>query len=262
MGFGVEIRNDDNKILINQAFNNLCLSRKIKASDLPIVTVSGGWLMGSFRVRQITMQADEVLAACGRSQGQSYCPYGISYGFSGSGNGNPTNKPYLFAMRRMTFYMLNNAPSVWWNNRDTHDTGISDSASVADDLYVYTFKRSTDLNLNSLDSTEKFGLQIFDENGAALFDSRVPSARVLYFGSGSFTVPDGKKIAIGTCSINMMAYALSDPAFYIGGIGIMYDSDFDKIRTASGFIRNTISQGLYGWYVPGIEYIVLDVTNF
>ena len=87
MGFGVEIRNDDNKILINQAFNNLCLSRKIKASDLPIVTASGGWLMGSFRVRQITMQADEVLAACGRSQGQSYCPYGISYGFSGAGNG-------------------------------------------------------------------------------------------------------------------------------------------------------------------------------
>ena len=253
-------------------FNNLCLSRKVKASDLPVVTLSpgsGSWVLGSFKVRQIALQQDEVLAACGRSQGEQYCPYAITYGLQGIGNGSPTIKPYLFAARKITPFIGPHTSWMWWNDSNTIDTGITDSSSVANDLYVYIFKRSTDLNLNTLDSNEKFGLQVFDGNGDALFDSRVKTMRVLYFGSSSYDIPSGKKIAIAPCSMDVMAdgWIGDTPSFYVNGIVTRYNTTWGKMRTETGMLRSSIPGGFYSWIMPGgnqriSPYIVLDVTNY
>lgn len=269
MTVGVEIRNDDGNILINRSYNNLYLSHKYKASDLPVSTISsadGSWIMGSFQARKIPMYDGEVLVAAGVSAGKP-CPYMINYGLAGVSGSSVTPHPYLFAARKTFGRLQTSAIPVFWDNpKMIDDTGITDTSAVSDDLYVYVFARSANSAMS-----EKVGFQVFDENNQLIYDSTKKSMRILRFETESdeyerYYYPENKKIAIAPCGIGLLGTGILNSGFYVMGVGTceetLVTSGEKVLVTCTGAIRMPAPSGTYSWTMANLAYIALDVTGY
>lgn len=259
MTAGLDIRNTDGNIVIDQNYSNLYLSRKIKASTLPVAefTGHGTWVFGSFWGRKIELGENEVVVAVGRENGGN-CPYWIHYGAINNPNIAIPKTQYLFAAE--WFYAVNSSAIAPWTEQGI-STGISDSTYVDDDVYVYVFAT------NRTVTEHGYGMQVFDENGSCVYDSNDKSARVLYAGGTACNVPLNKKIAIAPCGISMCdakTYGDLSGSAFLSGIGV-YNGQTYRAVVEDGFTFPDEEMYFdldFVWTVHSLSYIVFDVTNY
>ena len=255
MTAGLDIRNTDGNIVIDQNYNNLYLSRKIQASTLPVAEFRGHgtWVLATFYGRKIELNDNEVLVAVGRENGGN-CPYWIHYGAINSANVEVPKTQYLFAAE--WYYAINSSAIAPWTEQGI-STGISDNTQVDDDVYVYVFAT------NRTVTEHGYGMQVFDENGSCVYDSNDKSARVLYAGGESCNVPLNKKIAIAPCGISMCDAKTGGEEFgsaFMSGIGV-YNGQTKRAVIEEGFFLQDFDLA-YEWTLHNLSYIVFDVTNY
>ena len=253
MTAGLDVRNENGNIVVDQNYNNLYLSRKVKASTLPIDTP---WTGNRFYGRRIDLTEDEVVAAVGVPNGGN-CPYWIHYGAIKQPDYTTEWKtPYVYAAQE--YYPVNGDA---FQPHDQPDiaiaTGISDTSAMSNDVDVYIFAKSrTPAQQNT------YGLQVFDESGNLCYDSNTKSARVLYAGNNPFSIPSGKTVAIALCGISVCDIKeaeIFDATTFISGVGV-YDGQ-TKRATCKDEYAFYMEDG-YEWKMHSLVYIVFDVTGY
>lgn len=266
-----EVNNSiNNKLLIDDTYTNLCLSRKIAASSLPVVYVSESYgyvIRGGGYFREITLNGDESYIAVGGYTDRR-CPYFIWHCLKQSGSGYEI-KHFLTAAsvingsnERMNVSILAGS------DRDNENTNLP-SDYVPNDLYIYTFSKNNNSN------QENLGFQVFNENNEIIFDSTNKYLNVFrsnYDVSAYKALPTDRALAV----IDAEPYIYYETYFggcYIAG-HVVFESGWQDYRgnvytdCHVGFaIRNTLYEtGSGGKVIIGDgnspHYVVIDVTGF
>lgn len=254
MTAGLDIRNTDGNIVIDQNYDNLYLSRKIQASTLPVDTP---WMENRFYGRRITLAEDEVIAAVGVPNGGN-CPYWIHYGITDRhGDSFAWRTPYVYSAQE--YFPVNGGALQPWNESQIGiSTGINDTSYVGEDVYVYVFAKTK----NKTATQNACGLQVFDENGNICYDSNDKSARVLYFGGEPCNLPSNKTIAIALCGISVVDVKeaeIFDSTTYISGVGV-YNGQTKRAVCKDEYMF--YYEDGYEWEMHSLPYIVFDVTGY
>lgn len=262
-------------VVIDDSYKNLCLSRKILASSLPIVTLTeanGYMVKGNPQLREIELIGDECLVAVGGYTDKN-CFY---FNWSCPQKVGSEIKIKHFLCSASTVNGISDRLPQYDTDRDTQPTNISSSYYVPYDLYIYTFSPINEIvSVSSLPTTgnsnkkyfvtsganagkvyvwvnsswveltnaavgnrDKCGLQIFNASGDVVFDSRNKYFRCLI---GRYS---------GTTGIdNDVTYAIAnvDPYVQIYNYEVGSESLFDRrarcyIGGAVMFDSNYISQ--------------------
>lgn len=264
------INSVNNKISIDDTYKNLCLSRKILASSLPVVYVSessGYVIRGGGYFREITLNNNEFFAAIGGYTDRR-CPYFIWHCLKQSGSGYEIKHFVSAASVINGQWDRVYADIIAGTDRDNESTGLP-SEYVPNDLYIYTFSENNNSN------QENLGFQVFNENGDIIFDSTnkyLNAIRSSYDVRAYLGFPNDRALAV----IDVEPYAdfiTRFGGYYIAG-HVMFESGwqghrggvYETCHVGLG-IRNTYSATSPNEYAiigntNSPHYIVIDVTGF
>ena len=270
------VYNDKDKLLIDDKYINFGLSRKIKASTLPIVTVdeSSYVTKGSNQFREISLTGDEIFAAVGGYTNRR-CPYFIFNCLKKSGS-ELQPKHFICAADVVNGYFDRIYPDIYLHYDRDNEYLATQSYYVPDDLYVYVFSKSP------TPTSEKIGFQIFNENGETVFDSRNKHLKVVdasYDVYADHRLPIDKALAIADTDLYMLYtnFVSGLPQrCHIGG-HVLFESGWQSQRSGPTpyetphagigmrvLYTNSTSSGedvKVGEY-NAPNYMVIDVTGF
>lgn len=276
------VSNDVNgNVSIDDSYVNLCLSRKIAVSALPIVTVSdssGYFVKGSNNLREITLTNDEIFAAVGGYTDRR-CPFFIWHCLKESGQEYEI-KHFLCPAGRINGDLDMFIPALCSPSGDTdnEETGLS-SDYAPYDLYIYTFSKNNNSN------QERLGFQIFNENGEIVFDSTnkyLNAIRSSFDISPYLDFPNDKALAVIDVEPfgyydNVSGTATGYEGYFAAG-HVLFESGWQSRRSGTTpFPKCHIGMGVRQLYNPPYRareryqfnaggsmphYIVVDVTGF
>ena len=263
-----EVYNDNGKIVINESYKNLFLSRKIAGSTLPLEYMSwntGCYIKGGFWARRIDFnqtEKDEIFAAVAVPAGQEH-KFFVFNNIMGN-----VNKAYLCAAQRV--YPGRVSDGYYWDYTDTVETGMSDTRNVPDGVDVFVFAKSN----KGLTTSDTAGLQIRDANNRCVYDSRYRSARIVGGGTFPFTnISATRRIAIGGGSGSWSGLPVDgDPTHYktiIFGCGTVIRPYSDvnptlvyRPATCMSLTNDSTDFCRFDFEIESSSIIVFDVTNF
>lgn len=262
------VHNQNNKLVINDSYKNLYLSRKIAGNALPLEQMSwdtGCYMRGSYLARRIDYLSDrdEIFAAVAAPAGQG-CDFFVFSCIQGT-----INKAYLCAAQR-TNPNGTGAHAYEWNAANTTTTGMNDTSYIPNGIDVFVFSKSKRGN----QVYENAGLQVFDANSNCIYDSRYKSARILG-GVGFYeNISPGKRIAIGGGSSVLCSPIIHGTPYnyyptmiygYGTGFGNGYSGTYYKPISCMALThtaQSTTQNLSYELYSNNSYYIMFDVTNF
>lgn len=252
-------------IMIDDSYTNLCLSRKIPASTLPVVTLTesaGYMIQGNPQLREIELIGSECFVAVGGYTDKN-CFY-FNWNCLQRTGSEMIAKNFLCSASTVNGYSAG-VPSQE-TDRDTQPTNIPSSYYVPNDLYVYTFSPINEfVSVSSLPVTgnsnkkylvtsgtnagkvyvwvnsswveltnavvgnrDKCGLQIFNASGDVIFDSRNKYLKCLIASNG---------MSIGIS--NDVTYAVANVNPYLR-IGNWNSSGTPSTWTAKSYIGGAV----------------------
>lgn len=234
MEAGIEIYNNNNKLVINSTFKNLVFSRKIKVSDLSILSMSSiynHWSPSGYEIAQFAMPSLE--------DGEEI------FAFAREGTGDLTIAP--------------------WINADlTPDARViqGDYTQSFDDVYMYIF------SFKPIEPGAQ-GLQVFDASGNTIFDSAQKYMKVLYSGAlENYAVPINKKYAICPMGVklNAASYRIvgqtQTPWFDLDVPGISGGKVVKSRLRAYDYQVNNPNRPPFAINFDLWSYMLIDVTNY
>lgn len=133
------------------------------------------------------------------------------------------------------------------------------SASVSFDYYIF--------DVGGV-SSERYGMRIYNDTGAIVFDSGMRYLRVMGFGDTPVNAPSGKKYAYATCGNNYSTQTDYDDETGSSSI-IVYNQGFSSSGGSiqTGYVLCSQTQYVYGqssafYYSSHTPIVSIDVTNY